>query len=509
MGQIKENNITKNTAILYIRMFISMFISFYTSRVILEVLGINDFGIYNVVGGTASMVTFFTGSLTNISQRYFNIGLGHNNLKETNQYLNQFLIIYSVITILVIIIGEILAEWIIFDFLSIPEKRISAALLVYHYSLFTLAINIIQIPFISLVIAHEKIHIFAWISLGEVISKLIILFIIEQMIFDKLSSYAFCLFLISLIIFTSYILYCHNHFIECKIKYYFNKDLAKEMFRFIGCNIYGCFAFSMATQGTNILLNIFFGPTINAARAIAMQIYGGVYRFSENIMTAIRPPIVKLYAQGENEKMLRLVYLSSRYCMFINVLITIPIIFNINLILKIWLNVIPDYTNIFIIIVLIESFFNILNQPLTILVNATGNLKRNQVYGRTFTLLTLPVSYIILLYLKNPIIPAIINTIFTILYVFNNLLDDKKQLNLNLRIYLKQVILPTLYTAFIIFSIYKIMTFILTNNDIISLFINTFSTICIGCIIVFYTILYETEKKYIVNIFTKLIRKKK
>lgn len=507
--QTKESNISKNTTILYIRMFISMFISFYTSRVILEVLGVSDFGIYNVVGGAASMVTFFIGSLTNISQRYFNIGLGHNNLKETNQYLNQFLIIYSVITILVIVTGEVLAKWIVLDFLSIPEKRTNAALFVYHFSLFTLAINIIQIPFISLVIAHEKMQIFAWISLSEVVSKLIILFIIKQTIFDKLSSYAFCLFLISIIIFLSYIRYCYSHFIECKIKYYFNRALAKEMFRFIGCNIYGCFAFSMATQGTNILLNIFFGPSINAARAIAMQIYGGVYRFSENIMTAIRPPIVKLYAQGESEKMLRLVYLSSRYCMFINILITIPIIFNINLILKLWLNIIPDYTNIFIIIVLIESFFNILNQPLTIVVNATGNLKRNQVYGRTFTLLTLPVSYIVLLYLKNPIIPAVINTIFTILYVFNNLLDDKKQLNLNLRIYLKQVILPTLYTAFIIISIYKLMTLIFINNDIISLIINTLSTICIGCIIIFYTILYKTERKYIISIFTKLIRKPK
>lgn len=490
-------------------MLISMFISFYTSRIILEVLGVSDFGIYNVVGSTASMVTFFTGSLINVSQRYFNIGLGHNNLKETNQYLNQFIFIYSIITILVIIIGEIIAKWIIQDFLVIPFARLEAAFNVYHFSLFTFALNIIQIPFISLVIAHEKMNIFAWLSLSEVFAKLGILYIIQLIPYDKLSSYSFCLFLISFIILTFYILYCQTNFVECKIKYYFNKTSAKEMFKFMGCNIYGCFAFSLATQGTNILLNLFFGPTINAARAIATQVYGGVYRFSENIMTAIRPPIVKLYAQKENERMLHLVYMSSRYCMFINVLLTFPIIININQILKIWLKVVPDYTNIFVTIVLIESFFNILNQPLTILVNATGNLKRNQVYGRTFTLLTLPVSYILLLSFRNPIIPVTVNLIFTILYVFNNILDDKKQLKLNLLTYFKLVITPTLYIIAIIFSICFIMTFIFNNNNIIHLILNIFLSISIGCVIIFCSILNKTEKTYILTAIHKVINIKK
>lgn len=504
---LDNKRITKNTAVLYLRMLVSMFVSFYTSRIILEILGVEDFGIYNVVGGAASIVTFFTGSLTNVSQRYFNIGLGHEDLKETKQYFNQFILIYIVVTILIIIVGEALSSWIVKNLLVIPIERISAAMVVYQFSLFILALSILQIPFVSLVIAHEEMRIFAWISLGEVFAKLGILYIIPLITGDNLSLYAILLFLIALVVFIVYVVYSRTKFKECVWEYYFNYRLACEMFNFIGCNVYGCFAYSMAQQGTNILINLFFGPSVNAARAIAIQVSNGVYRFSENIVMAIRPPIVKLYAQGEIQQMLSLSLVVSRYCMFVNTLITIPLLFNIHYILRVWLKAIPDYTAAFITIILMESYFNILNQTLTILVNATGRLKRNQIYGRTFTLMTLPVSYLLLMFLKNPVIPIVVNLFFTILYWGNNLLDDRSQLGLSMKVYVKKVIFPTVYLI-IVMSVCCYGLTIMIPNSFIGFVVTSLLTIMIGCLIIFFVLMTNNEKVFIcMKIKNKLMKK--
>ena len=502
---VDNKRITKNAAVLYLRMAVTMFVSFYTSRIILQVLGVEDFGIYNVVYGVTMIVTFFSGSLMNVTQRYLNLGIGANDLRQTNRYFNQFLVIFLTISLIVLVIGEVLSGWVVESLLSIPKERIYASHWVYQLSLVALVLTLVQIPFQAAVIANEKMRAFAYITLFESFAKLGILFLVQSMNGDNLIQYVVLLFIVSLSAFISYMFYCLKYFPECKIKFYYNNRLAKEMFSFVGYNVYGCFAFSMSHQGVNVLLNIFFGPAINAARAISLQVFQGIYKFSDNILVAVRPPVIKLYAQKDNSAMIELSINTARYCLFINTLLVLPVVFNCEYILNLWLGRVPDYTAIFIDIVLIESFFNIMNQMITILVNATGKLKRNQFYGRTFTLLVLPISYVMLLWVKNPSIPIIATLIGTVLYFLNNLYDVHLQLGVNMMHYLKRTIVPVLVLSLPLgFSCFLIGLF--GGQSFAALLLSTLVVFTMGAAIIYFFLISENEKTKVNNLLNRKLR---
>ena len=495
--QVDNKRITKNAAVLYLRMAVTMFVSFYTSRVILQVLGVVDFGIYNVVYGVTMVVTFFSGSLMNVTQRYLNLGIGSNDLQKTNNYFNQFVAIFCGLSLIVFLLGEAMSVWVVDDLLAIPEDRITASHWVYQFSLFALVLSLIQIPFQAAVIANERMGAFAYLTLFESFAKLGILFVIQALSGDKLILYTILLFIISAITFVSYIIYCYRFFPECRIKYFFERKLAREMSSFVGYNVYGCFAFSMSQQGVNVLLNIFFGPAINAARAIAMQVYQGIYKFSDNLLVAVRPPIIKLYAQNDIEQMIILSANTTRYCLFLNTLLVMPVIFNADYILRIWLGMIPAYTSAFICIILVESYFNIMNQMITVLVNATGNLKRNQFYGRTYTLLVLPLSILLLLVIRNPICPMILTVIGTVLYFINNLYDVHLQLKVNIREYLKKTILPVIKLHVpLVFFLGGISYFV--NEGFFKLFITVIMDCFVGGIYL-YILLSPQERSFVLS----------
>lgn len=504
---VDNKRITKNAIFLYVRMLFTMFISFFTSRVILEVLGVTDFGIYNVVGGITTIIVFFTGCLTNVAQRYFNLGLGQRNISLTNQFFNQFLLLFSLLALLVFVIGEGFATYIINEFLLLPEGRKQAASWVYQCSLIALSFSLVQIPYQSLVIAHEKMNVFALVSLFESILRLVILYIVQALSGDRLVLYGSLYLSISVFSFLIYALYAHAKFDECFYKYYFNKSLAKKMFKFVGYNMYGCFAFSMCQQGVNVLFNLFFGPTVNAARALSMQVYQGVFRFSDNILTAVRPPIIKLYSQNETEKMISLAIGATRYCLFVNTLLVIPIMVNVDFILHIWLRQVPDYTAVFIIIILIESNFNIANQMLTVLVNATGNLKRNQFYGRTFTLLTLPLSYIALLHVKSPVIPMLIILVSTICYWLNNIRDTHIQIQLSYKEYLTKTIVPISVLHLFLCLLSYTMTFWM-DDGWMKLILTVSANVVIGTIIIYSLLMSKKERNVIRNKIQMILQKK-
>ncbi len=495
---VDNKRITKNAAVLYLRMAVTMFVSFYTSRVILQVLGVEDFGIYNVVYGVTMIVIFFSGSLMNVTQRYLNLGIGANDLLQTNCYFNQFIIIFLAISLIVLVIGEVLSVWIVESLLCIPEERIEASHWVYQLSLVTLVLTLVQIPFQAAVVANEKMSAFAYITLLESFAKLGILFLVRSMNGDNLIQYVVFLFIVSLTVFISYLFYCLKYFPECKIKFYYNNKLAKEMCSFVGYNVYGCFAFSMSQQGVNVLLNIFFGPAINAARAIAMQIYQGIYKFSDNLLVAVRPPIIKLYAQNDIDKMILLSANTTRYCLFLNTLLVLPVIFNVDYVLEIWLGKVPAYASVFVFIILIESYFNIMNQMITVLVNATGNLKRNQFYGRTYTLLVLPLSYVLLLITDNPTIPMLLTVVGAVAYFFNNLYDVHLQLGVNMKVYCMNTVMPVcmlhmpLILLFLIISKY-------IEIEWIKLVTSLFLDFIIGSFLIFVFFLNGSEKQFVTN----------
>jgi len=493
---VSNKRIAKNAIYLYLRLLITMFCSFYTSKVILEVLGVEDFGIYNVVGGVTLAITFFTGSLTSVAQRYFNLGLGTNDSERTNQYFNQFLLIFGFCALLVLLVGECVSYWIVNSLLNIPAARIEAAMWVYQFSLLSLVLSLFQIPYQSAVIAHEKMGVFAFISLFETVSRLIILYLILALDGDRLIEYGLLYFLTCVIVLVSYMVYSHVRFSEIFLKFYFNKPLMKEMSGFVGYNMYGGFAFAMCEQGVDVLFNIFFGPAINAARALTRQVDNGIYRFSDNILSSVRPPIIKLYSQGNYKHMLSLAMNATRYCLFINILLVVPIIVNVDFILTIWLKTVPAFTGCFIIIVLIQRNIYIANNMLIVLATATGDLRRSQLYGRTFTLLALPISYVALLIVKSPVTPMVIILLSTIFFWLNNIRDCHIQVELSYKEYLVECVLPPLKLCIPVFFVEYFLSCVISEGWACLIYSTVTGTI-LGLVIIYFFLLRDTERDLI------------
>jgi O-antigen/teichoic acid export membrane protein len=347
--------------------------------------------------------------------------------------------------------------------------------------------------------------IFAYITLFESFSRLGALYLIKAIDGDNLILYGISLLVIQVIITIAYVAFCKRNFEECVHFVYFDKTLFKEMTSFVGYNIYGCFAFAVCQQGINVLLNNFFGPAVNAARAIATQVYSAVYKFSDNILMSVKPPMIKLYSQNSIEAMVDMASRTTKYCLFINTLIALPILFNIDFILTVWLKTVPDFANAFVIIVMIESYFNIMCQTITILANATGDLKRNQGYGRTFTLFSVPLAYVLLLLWQNPIVPIICALLGTIGYFLIDLYDVHIQLNVNATEFAIRTIFPVvILNAILVFGLYIIQIYLPAGwYRLLIVFV---VDIFLGSALIYLFFLKEIEREYIKSLIRKFIR---
>ena len=452
MSGNSSNNkrIAKNTIILYIRMILLMIISLDTSRVILDVLGVEDYGIFNVIAGVVSMLGFFTSSLSNASQRYINIGLGKNDVGLTRHYFQQCFTLLFIFSLILLIAGETIGLWFVTNKLVIPIERMNAAFWVYQFSLVTIFCSINQVNFVAAVIAYERMNIFAYFALFDAGVKLLICYMINVTTIDRLITYGCLLSLSSVLVLFIHIIYCIKRFEVCLIRFTWKKSTVREMLSIISANLFGCFAWSMGIQGTNILLNMFFGTIVNAARGIATQINSVVTRFTDNVMTAVKPQIIKSYAEGDYGYMLSLVCKSSRYSFYIFALIAFPVLVETEFLLNLWLKDVPDYSVSFTRLVILETMASVFVNPLWIAVNATGNIKRNQVYGRIFTLMALPLSYVILKIYDNPNAAVLMCTIVQYFYWAYSVYDVKQQLKLKVRDYLTTVVIPS---SFILFAL--------------------------------------------------------
>ena len=496
MSTASDNSkrIVKNAVFLYIRMLFVMGVSLYTSRVILQVLGVEDFGIYNVVGGLVSFLGFFTSSLSNVTQRYLNLGLGKKDNLETEHAFRQSFTLMLILSGIVLILGETIGLWFIHNKLVIPLERLAAAIWVYQFSLLSIVFSINQIPLIGAIIAHERMNIYAYIGLFEAFARLVIIYLLQFTSFDSLILYGLLISAVSIIIWLIIFFYCIRTFKECNFHLYWDIPLVKEMSRFIGQNLFGCFAWSANVQGINILLNLFFGPTVNTARAISMQVTAIITRFTENITVSFKPQIIKSYASGDCKYMMLLIERSSKYTYFISAILAIPIMIKIEKILMLWLGQAPEYTVAFTRLVLCEALIGVFIPPLWVAANATGKIKNIQVYGRLFTLSSLPISYIFLLISENAIIPFVV-TIFTNLgYWFYNVYDIHRQINLNLHWYFQDVIKPGLILSFILVIAGNVFASFWASDSFVE-FVTFFALMLIVGVIFSYMVLSKNEKK--------------
>lgn len=397
-SQTSDNNkrIAKNTLFLYFRMLFMMAISLFTSRVVLNTLGVEDYGIYNVVGGIVAMFGFINGSMSSATQRYITFALGKGDKSRLQTVFSTTLQIHTLIAGVIVLLGETVGLWFLYNKMQIPADRMNAAFWVLQASIISTVIMIISVPYNADIVAHEKMSAFAYISILEVVLKLAIVYMLVMSSFDKLILYGFLLLAVQILIRFCYSVYCNKHFEETRYKHVWDKKLFKEMTEFAGWSMFGNLAAVLFGQGLNMLLNVFFGPVVNAARGIAVQVQNAVQQFVGNFQMALNPQITKTYAKGELSEMHKLMFRSARFSFFLLFFLSLPVLFETDFILTVWLKTVPDNTVVFLRIMICTSLIYTLSNPLIVANQATGNVRRYQAVCGTILLMILPVSYICL-----------------------------------------------------------------------------------------------------------------
>lgn len=391
-----NKRIAKNTLLLYVRTLFIMLVTLYTSRVVLNTLGVTDYGIYNVVGGVVAMFGFINGSMSSATQRYITFALGRGDMENLQKVFSTALQIHVLIAVLIIILGETVGLWFMYTQMQIPADRMDAAFWVLQCSIVSTAVMVISVPYNADIIAHEKMSTFAYISILEAVLKLAIVFALVLSPFDRLIFYTFLILAVQLLIRLCYSHYCNRHFEESKYRHVWDKSLFKEMTGFAGWSMFGNLAGVLFGQGLNMLLNVFFGPVVNAARAVSVQVQGAIQQFVGNFQMALNPQITKTYAKGEMDEMHKLMFRSARFSFYLLFFLSLPVLFETEFILTVWLKTVPDDTVIFLRIMICTSLIYTLANPLIIANQATGKVRKYQIVCGSILLLILPVSYVCL-----------------------------------------------------------------------------------------------------------------
>lgn len=395
LSEEQRNNkrIAKNTLLLYFRLLVTMCVSLYTSRVILNALGIEDYGIYNVVGGVVAMLSLFTNSISAAVSRFFAFALGKKDLVKLNSVFSTSMNIQLILAVIIIIIAEVLG-FLFLNKLNIPVERVNSAQYAFHFIVISFAISLISVPYRAAIIAHEKMSVFAYVSILEAVLKLTIAFLLSISSYDKLITYAILLTVVAVIIRIIYGVYCRVYFNECRYHFSFDKMMLKEMSGFAGWNFLGSGAYLFNTQGVNIVSNLFFGVTTNAARGITNQVEGIVKQFVTSFTTAINPQIIKSYAAGNLEYMHSLVCRGAKFSYLLMLFFVIPLMFEAETVLSLWLKNYPPEAPIFLKLSLIGTMFDILGNSTANAAWATGNVKRYYIIVSSVGCLVFPLSWI-------------------------------------------------------------------------------------------------------------------
>lgn len=389
-----NNRIARNTLLLYFRTLLIMAITLYTSRVILNALGVEDYGIYNVVGGVVAMFSLLSGSLSNAISRFITFELGRGDKTRLNKIFSTSINIQIGLSILIILLGVSIGGWFLNTHMNIPTDRFVAANWVLYCSLLMFCINLISLPYNACIIAHERMTAFAYVSILDAFLRLSVCYLIIISPFDKLISYAVLLVIVALIIRYVYSVYCNKHFEECHYHLIYDRSLLKQMGSFAGWQFLTNSCWMFNTQGVNILINIFFGVTLNAARGIASQVDAAIQQFVNNFMTALNPQITKSYASGDLENMFKLICRGAKFSYFLLLFFAIPVLLETNYILTLWLKNVPDYAAIFLRLTIIGSMINMLGGTGLTACMATGQIKQYTIWISSVGVLVFPLSWL-------------------------------------------------------------------------------------------------------------------
>lgn len=503
-----ENNkrIAKNTLLLYFRMLLTMVVSLYTSRVVLGALGVEDYGIYTVVGGVVAMFSMLSGSLSAAISRFITFELGKGNKEKLSKVFSSSLTIQIGLCAIVLLLAETVGLWFLNNKMVIPENRIYAANWVYQVSLLTFVVNLISIPYNAAIIAHERMTAFAYISIFEALCKLIVAYCIIISPIDKLIVYAIMLAAIAIIIRIIYGVYCKRRFEECTYHFIYDHNLLKQMFGFAGWNFIGASSALLRDHGGNIVINLFCSPVVNAARGIAFQVNTAIQSFVTNFMTALNPQITKSFASGDHQYMMTLLFQGARLSYYILLLLSLPVIINTHTIMQVWLGQVPEHTVLFVQLVLVFGMCESISGPLITAMLATGRIRSYQLVVGGLQMLNLPVSYILLRLGAIPETVLIVAIVISQLCFVMRLYMLKGLIGLNARDFIKKV-----YINVIVVTVFSAIVPIIVMNIV---GVDSLSFIAISLITIFSTILIEfyvgcsmKERQFIMSKIKTIIKK--
>ncbi len=432
-----NKRIAKNTLALYLRMFIMTCISLYTSRIMLQALGVDNLGIYNVVGGVVGLMSILNGAMAISTLRYLNFGLGQGDMKKMAQVFTTCFIIYVILCSILFLASETLGLWIVNHKLLIPSNRLLAANCVYQFSIITSITSLLVSPYSAAIIAREKMSVYAYFSIINAVLQLLIVYLIQILPMDVLVSYGLLLLFVSLSNSAFNVWYCVRHFPECKLIYYFNRNKIREILSYSGWNLFGSMGGVLRVQGTAILLNMFFNPTVNAAMAIASQVNGKVEMFFTNFMMAVRPQIFQYYAQNDLDKMNKLVVRSSKFSYYLIFFMGLPVLLESPFLIKLWLGQLPEYVITFVRLMIVLSAIEAMTQPIMTSVHATGNIKFYQICVGSVMMANIPISYICLFMGATPYVVIIVSIILAICCIFLRLWVLQRLMSFPVMYYLK------------------------------------------------------------------------
>lgn len=497
--------VAKNTIFLYGRMLIGMLVSLYTSRVILEALGVVDYGIYNVVGGFVAMFAIISTALSNSTVRFLTYELGTGNKKNLNEIFSTSVLIHILICIVIIIFTETLGLWFLNNKMVIPQDRMFAANVVFQASIASFLLGILSVPYNACILSHEKMDIYAYIGVFQIFANLAVVLIVRYCHFhwDVLIAYSILIISVNMLVQIANMSYSWRHFPETHIAPHFHKARWREMGGFAMWNAIGCTAGILKEQGVNILLNLFFGPVVNASRAIASSVNNAISSFSGNFTNALNPQVTKNYASGDLDYSLNLVFKGTRFSFYILMLISIPILFEMPYVLTLWLNKYPENSITFARLILIGSLLETLSATLINLVSATGKIRNYQLIVGGLLLLNCPIDYFILKLGFPAYSVYLVSIVIGIGCLSLRLIFLKSMVGLSISKFLKNVCLNTILTL-ICASIAPLLVYYMMPEGIIRLLILSFISIISSSLVVIYISCNASERKFILAYLSKI-----
>lgn len=508
-----ENNkrIAKNTLLLYVRMLFLMVISLYTSRVILNALGVNDFGIYNVVGGVVAMFSILSGSLSAAISRFITFELGKKDEEGLRKVFSASVTIQLALSVIIVILIEAVGVWFLNEKMSIPANRMYAANWVMQFSVITFVINLVSVPYNATIIAHERMSAFAYISIFEGVGKLAIAFLITLAPFDRLIFYSILMCSIAVAVRLVYGTYCKRHFVECTYHFRWDKELLKRMFGFAGWNFIGATSAILRDQGGNIILNLFFSPAVNAARGIANQVNNAITGFATNFMTALNPQITKSYASGDHEYMMTLIYQGARLSFYMLLFLSLPVLVNTHYILVVWLKLVPEHAVVFVQLILIFALSECISNPLVTAMLATGNIRNYQIVVGGLQILNLPLSYICLKLGGRPESVLVIAIIISQCCLAARLYMLRGMIGLSSRKYLQKVYINIIIVS-ILAAFIPVALSLRLHEDFLNFIILCIVSVLTSSLAIFFIGCNSRERAFAMNkgkaLFSKIYNKK-